>query len=448
MKIEGLSFHQWCFNHKSDHDAKWCRELYPWHVFRAIKYGHEHIAQEQNITFNDTEYTCTITNITKGKIIDRLEIFIDIRSRPLSGIAMWYERQWSSIFRMIVSTDGHFITLFTEDKDPSKVILIDFMNGNFEKIERHRSAPMVDMLFRSIVSCQLKEIDENLDYGSTFDWDEPWLRDLPVHPDLPIRRLRVAPIACQGRELWIHCIISEEKAHRFAINAARQCKELLVIYLLPTLTKHHRCNFPGVRIISLSKFISDIDDRNKIKYLRQARHLLDDMRIQGLEASNKPASELLKIALALDKGPDPTAGDLREAKSALEWDVFETDQAAYFFAAANLINATLRRPELSRRFRLSKDVYSFKKRVAEVIDQCIEHRISEIKIDLHEDGLTMITIHDVQFSFHAIPRTDMMKMISSMPGYTPSPWKGKRLQHIAVALLDWGRACLVQASTQ
>ena len=39
MRITNVNCDTWCKNHSSDHDAKWCRILYPWEVFSLIDYG-------------------------------------------------------------------------------------------------------------------------------------------------------------------------------------------------------------------------------------------------------------------------------------------------------------------------------------------------------------------------------------------------------------------------
>ena len=38
MKLNSLNFETWCKNHSSDHQAKWYRELYPFHIFQKIDF--------------------------------------------------------------------------------------------------------------------------------------------------------------------------------------------------------------------------------------------------------------------------------------------------------------------------------------------------------------------------------------------------------------------------
>lgn len=53
MILKDLDFTTWCKNHQEDHDSKWCRELYPYNVFRKIAFSENYLNVEQKITFND-----------------------------------------------------------------------------------------------------------------------------------------------------------------------------------------------------------------------------------------------------------------------------------------------------------------------------------------------------------------------------------------------------------
>jgi len=50
MKVKNLTSEQWKLNHDPDHDDKWCRELYPFHVFEKIDFDSTKVGKEQRIT--------------------------------------------------------------------------------------------------------------------------------------------------------------------------------------------------------------------------------------------------------------------------------------------------------------------------------------------------------------------------------------------------------------
>ena len=63
MKLQNVSFEQWEVNHSADHDDKWCRELYPFHVFKRIEFCQDRIHVEQKIEFNNIVYYVSIKKI-------------------------------------------------------------------------------------------------------------------------------------------------------------------------------------------------------------------------------------------------------------------------------------------------------------------------------------------------------------------------------------------------
>ena len=59
MTLQDLDFGTWCKNHEDEHDSKWCRELYPYNVFRQINFTPDKINIEQKIEFNRVDYFAT-----------------------------------------------------------------------------------------------------------------------------------------------------------------------------------------------------------------------------------------------------------------------------------------------------------------------------------------------------------------------------------------------------
>ena len=78
MKIAAVSFETWCANHV-DHDAKWCRELYPWGVFAKIDFGPNALNVPQLIGLGVERYCATVLDAFLGKK-NRSNFFIHLKS--------------------------------------------------------------------------------------------------------------------------------------------------------------------------------------------------------------------------------------------------------------------------------------------------------------------------------------------------------------------------------
>lgn len=447
MNIKGITFETWCQNHTETHDAKWCRELYPWPVFASLEYGSEYTGKPQEVRFQGLRYVARLVNAFIGKN-GRLNYLIRLRTEPLTRKAEWEERQWDDLFHLVASPDGHFITLYTEERDPSKVILASFMRGDFSDVEAIRSKPVSAMLFRSLVSYRAEELFGPLEHHRTFDWQPGGVRTLPDHPQFAGHPISLAPLRSRGRELWITHAFREDKAHRFAFYNAAQCQHLLVVYCLPTFSKHHRCAYPDTQVLPLLSFVQS-SSRGPSQFLPHVRVLMNHLRYSQVPRKCEPSDQLLARIRQYDGPPmEIVTSYLREAKAGLDMDVTNSGEAAYFFACANLLNAALthrygRSVEVDR---LAKEVYSFKERVGHVIGQLIENPRDGVSIYVAQDGLTYVEVSGVQFSFHAVPRTPTVIAYMSSSQNIPQDWSGRRLQPIAPLVLDWGRARMVDLS--
>ena len=449
MRITNVNFDTWCKNHSSDHDAKWCRILYPWEVFSLIDYGKHDIGLKQLIRSNRLEYTALMSRFYIGKN-GRPNFLIDLKLNAKSKNARWKNILWNTRFHLVASKSGHFITLFTEKRDPAKALLGAFMNCNFSRIEAQRCITYSNLLFRTLVTYRAEELFGDQFNPSPFDWVRGGVRNLTPHRQFRPQPRSMLPLWANKRALWVTARWSEEKAHRLAIYSANQCEELIVVYCHPTFSRHHRCSYPKTKVISLLGFVSGEYNGRKSQYNRQARFLLNNLQSLNIESKKKAKksrdirSDILKANNTLKLNIPISL--LREAKSGLEIEVVTVGSAAYFFSCANLLNATL-----SGRYgigsipsNLEKAVYSFKRRVGKVVESIIDNPIQGVEI-YFDHQLMYVTIDTIQFSCHAIPRTKKIRGFINSKANERQNWSGIRLQPISPMVLDWGRARFIES---
>src|SRR6218665_155159 len=133
MKLKNLNFEQWQKNHTPDHNDKWCRELYPFSVFKNINFDNDLIDKEQQIDFSGISYFVTITKIELQEN-GRFRTTFDIATFPKSKTQEWKQRKWNTTFQIVYTPNNEFITIFSKKEDPSKDYVVRFMKGNFQKI--------------------------------------------------------------------------------------------------------------------------------------------------------------------------------------------------------------------------------------------------------------------------------------------------------------------------
>lgn len=450
MRISGVNFQTWCRNHARDHDARWCRQLYPWRAFAAIDYGKNNIDTEQIVESGGIKYTAILRAVYIGDN-SRLNFLIDLTTGARSNTARWKNIPWNSRFHLVATIDGNFITLFTEKRDPAKSLLGSFMAADFANIEAHRCLQYSNLLFRSIVSYRAEELFGVQDNSAPFLWNPSGARKLDPHPQFrnSVRQIPLYPLWADGRRLWVTAQWTEEKAHRFALYNANQCMELIVVYCHPTFSRHHRCVYEGTKVVSLLSFVSGSPDRRRSLFHRQARFLINNLQIQ--EIKNKKTTKGSRtitdeiIALRNTKKLEIPVSLLREAKSGLEFEITSVGDAAYFFSCANLINAALtgQYGVGSIPTSLSKGVHSFKARVSHVAESLIQNPIEGIEI-YFDQHLMYVKIDRIQFSFHAIAHSETIRRFIRSAENKQQDWSGIRLQRISPIVLDWGRAMLLE----
>lgn len=128
--------------------------------------------------------------------------------------------------------------------------------------------------------------------------------------------------------------------------------------------------------------------------------------------------------------------------------VTTTADAAYVCACANLLNAALNRRlrTYDDSVKLAKEVYSFKAIFGRTIDDMVKKPPPDVQVYVEQDALLYVSVRELQFSFHAIPRTPAIRAYRLSRNNVPQPWSGKRLQPVAPLVLRWARALLLEES--
>ncbi len=440
MKLQHLTFNQWEANHDPDHEDKWCRELYPFHVFRYIDFDENKIGNEQIIDFNWILYYATIQKIELQEHGTYRATF-DFSTYPLSKSQSWKRRNWNLTFQIIYSQQFDFITVFTKKKDPSKEYVVKFMNGDFEKISEKRSLPISELLFRTLL---LHISEENYPEGQhykLFTLDVNGIRELPEHTQFKSTRLKFAPFYSVDRDLWICYAFTEEKAHRIAFYNANQCKSMIVVFCNPTFTRHHRCQYENTKILSLYEYTSLLSKEVRIKYEKQIRFLQNHLRnLQQLDDKKL----LEEIKNPLKEQYEIMKSDLMEALSVLK--IIPQDDLGFFhsLASVNLINAFLsqkRKLKLltAKEANLFRNMYHFKSYLGDILTRRIEDKNFSAPIYIQGD-FVIVEMLNFQFSFHSVPKNSTLNTYETSSHNKEIIWRGKKLQPIAPLILYYSRA--------
>lgn len=134
-------------------------------------------------------------------------------------------------------------------------------------------------------------------------------------------------------------------------------------------------------------------------------------------------------------GTDAIEIDEASAQFALRmtWLNVETiDDAFLFFASMNVLNAYVKKSDAGENFFKR---YEFKRDIVRVLEHLILNPIKNVSIYLDKD-VTYIDLLGLQFSFHHLPRTTILKEYQTNDKNLPFEWKGIRLQPFAKSILD------------
>jgi hypothetical protein len=441
MKLKNLSFDQWLKNHANDHNDKWCRELYPFVVFKQIEFGQSYINIEQKIDFNGITYCVIITKIELQEN-ERYRASFDISTSPNSKKQEWEQRNWNTTFQIVYSQEFEFITIFTKKDDPSKEYVIKFMKGNFDKINHVKSIPVSELLIRTLILHIAEEVYPDGKHNQEYEFDKDGINDTPEHPYFPRKRANFfTPIYSIDKDLWICYSFSEEKAHRIAFYNSNQCHRLIVVYCNPTYSKHHRCTYKGTEIISIYELSEKVSPAARRQYEKQIRFLQNHLNLPDSVNIQEVLNEInypKNIEYEIHKT------DLMEALGTLK--IIPKDESDFFHSLCcmNLINAYLsskkktKQPS-SKDSKLFRYMYSFKSYLSNILTQCIMSKNLSVPIYI-EKNLVMVEAYGFQFSFHNVPLNDVLEAYKDSEANRKMEWKGKRLQPIAPLLLKYSRA--------
>ncbi len=448
IKLSSLNFETWCLNHPDDHDAKWCRELYPWEVFERTDYDASAVGEPQTVTVAGNSYVITLQNRFNAEN-GRFNYLVHLRSAPSGRRQQWQLRAWDDLFHLVADPSGYFITLYTEKPDPSKKLLKQFMSGGLSTVESERTLPLSRLLFRSLISYAAQDSLGELARYQSYAVRDTAVRDrggsIP-----PIHRDRYEPFLSDSRRLWIIDSFTEEKAHRHAIQLAGQSEALVMVYCHPTFTRHHRCQNPATSVVSLAEFLRMQSPEVHARYIEQARFLINHLRVDTDECDLTSSSEALTTLLKAGQQLVPIhTSDLREAKAGLGIIVRTTADAAYVCACGNLLNAAMNSKlnAYDGSLKLSKEVYSFKAILAKRIGDVIRSAQPDVRVYVEPGGAVYVTVRGVQFSYHAIPREGDIAEHARSNKNVRQEWSGLRLQPVAPLVLRWARALLREEQT-
>lgn len=445
MKASTISFDVWCRNHSHDHNAKWCRELYPWEIFQHIDYNKVASEAPQSFALGRTRYHAWVERRTVRED-GRTDYFVRVRSLFSSKRQQWEERAWNDLFHLVASSSGDFITVFTHKKDPTKVLLKKFLRGHLADIETVRSLPVSSLLFRGLLSTAAHDRYDGLRRFEEFQINSSQLPSIPRHG---LKRESYEPFLSRNRDLWIICSFTEEKAHRQALRLSGQTQRLLAVFCHPTFTRHHRCSHDTVSVTSLSEFLRELSPGIHKRYVPHARFLVNHLRQDSNDQEeNLQSGSIRELVHKTDRPLRIHTSDLREAKAGLGLIIATAGEVAYVCACANMLNAALNRrlQTYDGSVALAKEVYSFKAIFGRAIDDILRNPPPGVKLYVEPDGLLYVSVRGLQFSFHAVPRTPAVRAYQRSSQNAPQAWSGKRLQPVAPLVLRWARSLLLEES--
>jgi hypothetical protein len=439
MTLQDLDFGTWCKNHEDEHESKWCRELYPYNVFRQINFTPDKINIEQKIEFNRVDYFATIKKIELQEN-GRYRTTFELSTIPASKAQAWKKRTWNASFQIVYTAENKFITVFTKKEDPSKDYVTRFMKGNFEKINLNKSLPISELLFKTLLLHISEENFPGGQHNRKFNVINNGIRNLPEHPQFKRKEFDFFPLYSIDRKIWISYSFNEEKAHRIAFYNANQCEKFLVVFCNPTFTRHHRCIYSDTQIISLFEFSNLLTSDLRLKYEPQIRFLQNHLNI-GEQFNVEELKEEIENPKQTEY--EIKKSDLMEALGVMK--IMPTDKYDTFhsLAAINLINSWLSRNRNKKNIsgkdnKLFKNMYYFKTYLADVLTDLIKREVDFAKIYIERD-LSIVEIFGFQFSFHHTPKNETISDYEKSNTNKKIIWTGKRLQPIASLLLNYSR---------
>ena len=115
--------------------------------------------------------------------------------------------------------------------------------------------------------------------------------------------------------------------------------------------------------------------------------------------------------------------------NARNMELVTTDDFFLFFASINLLNAYVKKDYITNK------KYDFKKNIISGIESLIKNSNSDIKF-CYNKNLTTIEINGLQFTFHNVEISDVMKEHK----YEDIEWLGVRLQPVASTIFEFANS--------
>jgi hypothetical protein len=463
MKLHNLSFRAWIDNHPKRHKAVFCREMYPWELLRQVSFCMESIGRNQTVYATGIPVVCTVYSL---KLQPNGRYRADFRfdkhpdgPKVRSVLGSTAPTDYSVIF----TQERLFVTSFAKGIDPYEYMVSAFMEGRLVDIHQGETGRLIGLFAKTLVSFVAEELYPKCRYYIEY----PYLANT-IRPQYPrhhsIRRYfkTVAPMFSNGRRFWLLYTESEEMAHRAGIVFSPHCERLLVIYLNPQLSRHHKCYMKYTHIISLHEFLSRVSPAMRARYDRQIRFLQTGL----VEPPTLDMCDLeAEIASPKRHEYEITFFELREALSIMRIPVTNRYDAFYVLAGFNLINAYVNRIKDDRRLRnelrLFGELYFYKQFLAAALAEIVLNQVDgvDIYIDKKDNrNLVYARVFGFQFSFHYVQLKDILVgyvRSAEVPTFKKGDflhdfacssrnvfqeWSGVRLQPIAPLLLHLARA--------
>lgn len=450
MQFKNISFEVWLENHDEAHKDKWFRQLYPWKLFNLIDYSEESIGQCQRIAFENVDYFVTLKSRVIGKN-NRFNYLFEVKPDRTKRYNEWENRVWANEFVLVATQEFDFITVFSKKEDPTNQMVKYFKNRNFRKLSQFRNQEVSSFLFRTMISLIAEATFGKLNDYQEFAWIPGGIRQLTIPPQFQSNVISVQPFLSHDRDIWVSYAFYEDKAHRIALYNANQCKELIVVYCSPVLTKHHRCCLPDVKVVSLTRFLQLASDDILKEYLNQVRYLQNHLLFNRIACPSKSEEEdLFSKIQKTTQEIAILASQLKEAKVGLEIVPTNNMDAVYFFACANLFNAALNRKIHFEGKEIPKVAYSFKQIVKINIEKLIEKPINDIEIFVDLDvHMIYVKASGLIFSFHNVTEHSHIILEYAHSAQNKQiDWTGLKLQPISPLVLDWARTRLLSSLNQ
>lgn len=434
--LKNCNFETWAFNHSPEHKDRIYRELYPYSVFQRINFSENFLNKKQTIEFNKVKYFVEVLKIELQEN-EKYRTTFSLKTILKSTKHNWENRCWNEMFQIVYTTSNDFITVFTKNEDSSKDLLKRYFKGNFQKIYANRSKPLSDLLFRTLVLNLSEDLFGDGDLYYEFELKDTQVVNNEEHYQFKNKKSKYSPLFSKGTELWVCHSFDEEKAHRIGFYLGNNTKKLYVIYCNPTYTRHHRCTYQNVEILSLFEFAFKHSKNVFNNYDQQIRLLQNHLNEQVLYSE----SDLLKeIENPIEEKYEIYKSELMESLGIMKIAPKKTDDLFLYLSAMNLLNAWINRQKQTKtkKKKLFRDMYFFKTYLSNTISEMLNNEKLLAKIYL-EPNLAMIEINNFQFSFHHVPLSDKMKEFLNSDKNIEIIWSGKRLQPIAPLLFRYAR---------